>query len=167
MENLLLLSLTSLWCAAGGATANEYHVAQRNLAAADTNPGTADKPFKTINAAVAGARLKPDDTLYVHEGVYREAVELTCANANQGQSGAHIRILAGPQGVVEIKGSDVVTDWKKYEGGTPVAPADQPASSGKIYVRENWPHNTQQVFCDGKPLTQIAGFVGEGYVQEA
>jgi parallel beta-helix repeat protein len=31
----------------------------------------------------------------------------------------------------------------------------------------NWPHNTQQVFCDGNPLTQIAGLVGEGYVQEA
>jgi parallel beta-helix repeat protein len=38
-------------------------------------------------------------------------------------------------------------------------------SHGKVYVRENWPHNTQQVFCDGKPLTQIAGYVGEGYVQ--
>ena len=47
------------------------------------------------------------------------------------------------------------------------APADRPPSNGKIYVRENWPHNTQQVFCDGKPLTQIAGYVGEGYVQEA
>ena len=36
-----------------------------------------------------------------------------------------------------------------------------------MYVKDDWPHNTQQVFCDGKPLTQIAGFVGEGYIDEA
>ena len=48
-----------------------------------------------------------------------------------------------------------------------VVEAGKPAAKGKVYVKENWPHNTQQVFCDGKPLTQIAGFVGEGYVQEA
>jgi parallel beta-helix repeat protein len=170
MRSALFLSLTTLWCAVGVALASEYHVAQQNPAAADNNPGTAERPFQSIDAAVAGARLKPGDTLYVHAGVYREAVGLSCANAYQGQPGAHIRILAWPKDVVEIKGSDVVTDWKKYAGGTlgtTAAPADRPAFGGNIYVRENWPHNTQQVFCDGKPLTQIGGFVGEGYVQEA
>jgi len=170
MKNVLILWLTVLWYAAGAAIASEFHVAQKNLAADDKNPGTADKPFKTINAAVADARLKPGDTLYVHEGVYREGVELSGANAHQGQPGEHIRIIAWPKDVVEIQGSDAVTDWKKYDEGTSAtttAPAAPPASNGKIYVRENWPHNTQQVFCDGKVLTQIAGLVGEGYVQEA
>ena len=134
MKTVQLLSLTILWCAAGAAIASEYHVAQRNLAADDRNPGTADKPFKTVNAAIAGARLKPGDTLYVHEGVYREAVELSSANAHQGQPGEHIRIVAWPKEVVEIKGSDVVTDWKKYDGGTSAtttAPAAPPATNGK------------------------------------
>ena len=170
MKRVLLLSLAILWCAAGVTIASVYHVAQRSPAADDRNPGTADKPFKTINAAVAGARLKPGDTLYVHEGVYREAVELSCANAHHGAPGAHVRIIGWPKVVVEIKGSDVVTDWKKYAAGAPAATtasADQSSSSGKVFVREDWPHNTQQVFCDGKPLTQIAGFVGEGYVQDA
>jgi len=165
-----LLSLAILGCAAGVTLASEYHVAQRSPVADDRNPGTADKPFKTINAAVAGARPKPGDTLYVHEGVYREGVELSGANAHQGEPGAHVRIIGWPQEAVEIKGSDVVTDWKKHAGGThpaTTAPADRPASSGKVYVRENWPHNTQQVFCDGKPLTQIGGFVGQGYIQES
>jgi hypothetical protein len=140
MKSLLFLSPTILWCAAGAAIAGEYHVAQKSLAADDKNPGTADKPFKTINAAVAGARLKSGDTLYVHEGVYREAVELSGANAEQGQPGAHIRILAWPKDVVEIKGSDVVTDWKQHEGGTPAtatatAPADRPAPSAKLACR--------------------------------
>lgn len=160
MKNVLAVSLMVLGCAAGAATASEYHVAQKNPAADDKNPGTADKPFWTVNAALAGARLRPGDTLYVHEGVYREAVELSGANAHQGQPGAHVRILAWPKDAVEIKGSDLVADWKKHAGG----PA---ASNGKVYVKEDWPHNTQQVFCDGKPLVQIAGFVGEGYIQEA
>jgi len=173
MKTRVFLSLTILWCAAGVAIAGEYHVAPRNLAADDKNAGTADKPFKTMSAAVAGARLKPGDTLYVHEGVYRETVELTPANAHHGRPGAHIRIIAWPKEAVEIRGSDVVTDWKKYDQRTPgtpattTAPAPPVASKGMIYVRENWPHNTQQVFCDGKVLTQIAGYVGEGYVQDA
>ncbi len=119
---------------------------------------------------MAGRRLKPGDTLYVHAGVYREALELSNQNSFQGQPGAHIRIVVWPKEVVEIKGSDVVTGWKKCEGtatGTSAAFALPTASQGKAYVKENWPHNTQQVFCDGKALTQIAGYVGEGYVQEA
>jgi hypothetical protein len=141
MNRALLQSLTVAWCAAGVVIASEYHVAQRSPAAQDTNSGAADTPFKTVTAAVAGARLKPGDTLYVHEGVYREAVELSAANAYHGQPGAHIRILASPPGAAEIKGSDVVRDWKKHAGhppGTTTAPAGRPESSGKMYVRENW-----------------------------
>lgn len=41
------------------AIARQYHVAQETLGDDDRNPGTADQPFNTINAAVVGARLKP------------------------------------------------------------------------------------------------------------
>jgi parallel beta-helix repeat protein len=170
VKKVIFLSLIILSCAAGAAIASDYHVAPKSVTADDKNPGTADKPFKTINAAVAGARLKPGDTLYVHEGVYRESVELSCENACQGQPGAHIRIIAWPKEVVEIKGSDVVIDWKEYNRIAPsmaTAPIGPAASKGKIYAKENWPHNTQQVFCDGTALTQIAGFVGEGYIQDS
>ena len=167
MAKVLLSSWIVLWCAACAAIAGEYHVAQKSPAADDRNPGTAERPFKTINAAVADARPQQGDTLYVHEGVYREAVELSSANARQGQPRAHIRVIAWPKEVVEIKGSDVVADWKKHVTDGSTTPAAPPASNGKVYIRENWPHNTQQVFCDGKPLAQIAGQVGEGYIQEA
>ncbi len=170
MKKMLLRSLAIVGCAAGASLASEYHVAQKNPVADDKNPGTVDKPFRTINAALAGARLRPGDTLYVHEGVYRETVELGGANAHQGQPGAHIRIIAWPKEVVEIKGSDAVAGWKEYNRD-PRAAATVPASSlapdKKVYVKADWPHNTQQVFCDGKPLTQIGGTVGEGYIQEA
>jgi hypothetical protein len=58
----------------------------------------------------------------------------------QGQPGAHVRIIAWPKEVVEIKGSDVVTDWKEYDGGTPAAttaPAGMGGSFGSYDTMEN------------------------------
>lgn len=169
MKKLSFGLLAVVWFAAGVSLAIDYHVAQGNPIADDKNPGTSDKPFRSINAALAGARLRPGDTLYVHQGVYRESVELSGANAQQGLPGRHVRILAWPNETVEIKGSDVIADWKEWDGGSraAAAPAGSPPPARQAHVRENWPHNTQQVFCDGKPLTQIGGIVGEGYIQEA
>ena len=134
MKKLTILTATILWCVLTSvAAAVDYHVAQKNPSAGDNNPGAADKPFKTIAAGVAKARLMPGDTLYVHQGVYRETVDLRPADSRHGQAGAHIRIIAWPKEVVEIKGSDVVTDWRKYDGptgATTTAPASQPASNG-------------------------------------
>jgi hypothetical protein len=53
-----------------------------------------------------------------------------------------IRILNWPGERPAVKGSAVVTDWKKHKGD--------------IYVKD-WPLNSQQVFCDGKILQQIGG----------
>jgi len=53
-------------------------VDQNRAQAADTNPGTAEKPFKTISAGVA--KLQPGDTLWVRKGVYREDVRLKREN---------------------------------------------------------------------------------------
>lgn len=147
--------------------AADYHVAQNNPAADDANDGTVDKPFKTLAEGIAKTRLKPGDSLYVHKGVYRESMNMSGANTRSGKPGAHIRILAWPGDVVEIKGSDIVSGWIKFKDvpATTAPAATQPA--GAIYVKEEWTSNSQQVFCDGKVLTQIAGWVGEGYVQES
>lgn len=48
------------------------HVAQKNQKASDDNPGTAERPFKTINAAAK--LLQPGEKVIVHEGIYRECV---------------------------------------------------------------------------------------------
>jgi hypothetical protein len=49
-----------------------YHVAAQNPRAADTNPGTSAKPFKTIGRAAEV--LAPGEKVIVHAGVYRENV---------------------------------------------------------------------------------------------
>ena len=51
----------------------ELHVAQKNTQASDDNPGTIEKPLKTINAAAR--LLQPGEKVIVHEGIYRECIQ--------------------------------------------------------------------------------------------
>lgn len=85
-----------------------YHVSVNGN---DNNPGTVEKPFRTINhaaqTAVAG------DTVKVHEGTYREWV-----NPKNGGTSESNRITyeaaAGEHPI--IKGSEIICDWEHYEG---------------------------------------------------
>ncbi len=54
---------------------NEYGVFVDAAGGADTNPGTREKPFKTIGAALAKQGPKP--RVYVCEGTYPESIALT------------------------------------------------------------------------------------------
>ena len=144
--------LVVLLCVAAPAGGAVYYVAQQEPKASDDGTGTEAAPWKTITRALK--ELKAGDTLYVRKGVYREELILPRKDWNwkgvvrpafrSGTSYAKmISIVAHPGDEVVIQGSDVVTGWKPFKG--------------KIYVRENWPVNTQQVFCDGVLLQQIAG----------
>lgn len=130
----------------------EYFVANEDAAAADTNPGTRDKPWKTINGNLSV--IRPGDTVFVRKGTYREQMVLWREELSfegerypsfpSGTSYSNmIRFIAYPGEDVVIKGSDVVTGWKRHEGN--------------IWVHENWPCNSQQVICDDMLLQQIGG----------
>lgn len=136
----------------------DYYVDQNHPKADDGNPGTIDLPFKTINGSLS--YLRPGDTVYVKKGIYREEIILqvqpwtfrgiTYKPFKGGSSyGEMISFIAYPGEEVMIKGSDIVTGWKKYKDN--------------IYVVD-WPFNTQMVFCDGKILRQIGGKMVD-YVQ--
>jgi len=64
-----------------------YHVA---INGDDNNPGTSDKPWRTISYAVT--QLKPGDKLIIHEGVYKEVVVMR----SSGISEAPIIITSAP-----------------------------------------------------------------------
>lgn len=49
------------------------HVARNNPQASDDNPGTMERPLKTINEAAQ--LLQPGEKVIVHEGVYRECIQ--------------------------------------------------------------------------------------------
>ncbi|MBI5833675.1 MAG: right-handed parallel beta-helix repeat-containing protein [Armatimonadetes bacterium] len=94
------------------AQATVYHVAQAQPGAADTNPGSAEQPWKTL-AHAAAAPLVAGDTVLVHDGVYREEVILT----RSGEPGQPITFAAAPGERVVIKGSDVVKGpWQRLTG---------------------------------------------------
>lgn len=85
--------------AALGAT---YYVAQQHPQASDENPGTADRPFKTISAAAEV--LQPGDTVIVDSGVYREHV---CPARGGTRSEGMVTYMANPGATVAIRGSEV------------------------------------------------------------
>jgi hypothetical protein len=118
-------------CTAAG---RDYVVDGQNARAADSNPGTAEQPFKTVGKAAQVVR--PGDTVIVRPGVYRESVKLR----QSGTPAAPITFTADPPGSVVVTGADIMTGWEKVPGEAPI-------------YRIAWPH----VFMvgrskDGKPV---------------
>jgi hypothetical protein len=108
-----------------------YYVDNRNPRAADTNPGTKELPFLTINKAAQV--LQPGERVVIMNGVYRERVAPL-----RGGSGPDkmISYEAAPGAKVVVKGSRLIkTGWEPsslftLEGVTPEARAKL-----KIYRR--------------------------------
>jgi hypothetical protein len=90
-------------------SAREYHVSKKGN---DRHDGSRIKPFLTISRAVQCAM--PGDTITVHAGNYREWV-----NPIRGGENDNKRIVyrAAPGEHVEIKGSEVIKNWKYVKGG--------------------------------------------------
>ena len=99
---------------AGGAEAARaatYVVDQAAPGAADTNPGTEEKPWKTIQHAADAAQA--GDTVCVCEGNYPERVTLK----NSGAEGKVITFRSCPRRGAEVYGfSTGKADWVRIEG---------------------------------------------------
>ena len=139
---------------ASHAAARELHV---SLQGNDGNDGSSGRPYQTISAAARVAQ--PGDTITVHAGTYRERV-----TPPRGGESNEKRIVyqaaAGEQ--VTIKGSEVVRDWKRFNGSV-----WKTVLSNSFFGRYNpykdvivgdWftdkgrPHHTGEVYLNGKSL---------------
>ena len=89
-------------------SAREYHVAVNGY---DNNDGSSASPLRTISRASYIAL--PGDEIIVHAGIYRERV-----SPPRGGESDDNRIVyrSAGDGKVEIKGSEVITDWKNFTG---------------------------------------------------
>ncbi len=93
---------------------------------ADSNPGTLQAPFRTIQHAANV--MDPGDTAYIRGGTYRETVQITDNN---------LTFEAYNDEYVVVTGADLVTGWTHY--------------GGEIYAADFGPIETQfpQVFYNG------------------
>lgn len=107
----------------------------------DGNPGTLDKPFRTIGKA-AGVMLA-GDTCWLRAGTYREAVR----PANSGVAGKPIRFAAYKDEAVTVSGADLLTGpWTRHQGdifklATPLK-FIQVLMDGKMLPEARWPNAT-------------------------
>jgi hypothetical protein len=120
------------------ARAAQYIVDQSAPVAADDNPGTEDKPWKTVQHAadVAG----PGDTVCVMEGNYPERVTLK----RSGAEGKPVVFRSCPRRGAEVYGfATGKADWVRIEGFRVHAPKpDKPPgieiSSNHVEVLDNY-----------------------------
>lgn len=135
-------------------SAREYHVSVNGN---DINDGSVLKPFKTITAAVKYAF--PGDTITVHAGTYREWVNPVRGGENDLK---RIVYRAAPGEKAEIKGSEIITGWKKEKEGVwkVIIPNSffgdynpyQDSVFGDWFGRMGRIHHTGEVFLNGKSL---------------
>jgi hypothetical protein len=92
------------------ARAATYVVDQSAHGAADTNPGTEEKPFKTVQKAAD--TVKPGDTVYVMAGKYDERV----AVKTSGTEGKSITFEAMPRRGAVVGGFDLGASYVRIVG---------------------------------------------------
>ncbi len=111
------------------AGASTFYVDGLNSASADTGPGTAVRPWKTISRAASAKELRPGDTVLVRSGVYRETVSISVS----GGPGKPIVFAPAPGHRVVIKGSEIVKgQWSR------LTPADVPVEPFPFAFRRGW-----------------------------
>ncbi len=110
IPTLMLVAISLTAFAQTNSTPRNYHVSVNGN---DRNDGSAEKPLKTIMAAANKAM--PRDLITVHAGVYREQINPPRGGDSENE---HIVYQAAPGEKVEIKGSEIITGWKKSDRDT-------------------------------------------------
>ena len=157
-HTFLHLFPVSIGMAIATASASEFHVSVNGN---DGNDGSPQKPYRTISAAAQVAR--PGDVITVHQGVYREGI-----SPPRGGESDRKRIVyqAAPGEKVEIKGSEVVTNWVKVQEDVWKATLPNaffgsfnPYSDlihGDWFDPKGRKHHTGAVYLNGEWLTEAA-----------
>jgi preprotein translocase subunit YajC len=109
---------------AGHVRAATYVVDQAAPGAADTNPGTEEKPFKSVQRAAEAAR--PGDTVCVMAGKYDERVKVKAG----GTEGRPVALVAMPRRTASVGGFDIEASYVRVEGFE--ITADKPATAVQL-----------------------------------
>ena len=123
------------------ARAAVYVVDQAAPGAADTNTGTEEKPFKTVQHAADAA--KPGDTVYVMAGRYNERIKVKTS----GTEGQPITFEAMPRRSAIVGGFDLDASYIRVEGFE--ITAEKPATAVQLHgshceVLDNYIHDMME-----------------------
>ena len=132
---------------AAAADGNSIHVSAEG--GSDTGDGTADNPFQSIGAALKAAGN--GDTIELSNGTYREG-ELAV------DKGVTIKAAEGAKPV--LNGAEIPTDWSsggdgKWSTGRDMVRFCTVCTINADPAKEGIAAHPEQVFVDGKPLTQV------------
>ena len=161
-----------------------YHVAQRHPKASDKNPGTKDRPFKTIGRAAE--ILEPGQKAIVHKGVYRERVAPARGGtspsrmiAYEAAAGEDVIITGAEVWEAPLRPSEGYNFWRKgpnakvWMGDLPVEKfagynpfsIDNMTDQLEGYFERLLPEHINRfllrrgaLFADGRPLSQVLHF---------
>jgi hypothetical protein len=114
-QMILAVALVAVCLARGGGATGQaraaiYVVDQAAPGAADSNAGTEERPFKTVQHAADMA--KPGDTVYVMTGKYDERVKVRTG----GAEGQPITFRAMPRRSAVVGGFDLQASYIRVEG---------------------------------------------------
>lgn len=131
----------------------------------DANPGTENRPLKTIakaaDLAVQNNLRNTSTRVVMYPGVYRESISV---QSKTSLSNAPIQFEAKEHGTAKVAGSDVWTGWKK-QGTTNTYTHMWPYKWGVEPYPDGWEGNVvvqpivrrrEMIFIDGQSLTQVA-----------
>jgi len=126
-----------------------YVVDQAAPGAADTNPGTEEKPFKTVQHAADAAR--PGDTVCIMAGKYDERVKVTAG----GTDARPIAFVAMPRHSAAVRGFDLEASYVRVDGFE--ITADKPATAVQLHashceILDNYIHDM---------MVAVSGTVGK------
>jgi hypothetical protein len=172
---LLLLTSTLAWSQAtvneGSETSNIY---VDQVHGSDSNPGTQQKPFQTLNKGITTAENQSSDgtgtKVTVLPGTYRESISVG------GSSTAPVTIQAQTAGTAIVSGADVWTGWTKYSGNASIYTHSWPYAWGYCAqvagpTEQNIVRRREQIFVNGFHLTQVLSLsemlTGTFYVNES
>ncbi len=115
---------------------NSYFVA---ITGSDENPGTEDKPFRTIQKAAD--IMVPGDICIIREGTYRESVR----QYNSGDPGKPISFVSYPGEKVTVSGAQALElEWEIYEDSIYKAKVswsfNQLFVNGRMMNEARWPN---------------------------
>ena len=109
----------------------------------DNNPGTIDRPFKTVQQCAD--RVKPGETCWLRKGVYRETIR----PMNSGTESELITFAAYKNEALTMSGTEMVSGWTTHKDSILRTKAKLPVDG---YSDTGFFAN--QVFVDGKMMPE-------------